>query len=224
VCELYELPAQRVTSNGTARSKMTAATSPVGGQRYYQECHTEGMADEAGRVITYVPPGPALPAPDPAQLAADAYQRVPLVAPLVRTSPPVGSPQLVGLATWLWVEPGAWAVFDATAEVPGLSVTVTATPTSVRWDMGDGTQVTCTGPGTPWVEGGPEHSDCTHTYQFVSAGEPGGRYTVSATVTWAVSWEAPALGLSGTLADATRTGTAQLEVAERQAVITYGRP
>lgn len=228
MCQLYELPSAGVTASTAARNKMSVATSPVEGQRYYQECHTDGQADEVGRVIDYTAPAPgapAAPALDPAVLAVDAYQRVPLVAPTVQTSPPIGSPQLVGFPTWLWIDPAAWATFDATASVPGLDVTVTATPTQVDWDMGDGHHVTCDGPGTPWVEGtsGAADTDCQYTYQFTSADEPGGTYTVTATVTWAVTWAATgAVTDAGALADATRSGTAALDVTERQAVISHG--
>ena len=206
---------------------MRVASAPVDGQRYYQECHTDGLADEVGTVIDYAAPVPAAPAPvlDPAVLAVDAYQRVPLVAPTVQTSPPIGSPQLVGFPTWLWIDPDAWGTFDATATVPGLTVTVTATPKQVEWDMGDGNHVTCDGPGTPWVEGtsAAADTDCEYTYQFTSADQPGGTYTVTATVTWAVTWAATgAIADGGALADATRTGTAALDVTERQAVISHG--
>jgi hypothetical protein len=37
-----------------------------------------------------------------------------------------------------------------------------------------------------------------------------------------VTWEALPTGETGTLADATRSGTAQLTVSERQAVISHG--
>jgi hypothetical protein len=172
--------------------------------------------------VTYDGGEPA-PAPvTPEDVAVEAYEQVPLVAPTVQTSPPVGSPQLVGFPTWLWVDGASWRTFDATAEVPGLSVTVTATPEQVVWDMGDGHQVTCAGPGTPWVDGGPEETDCQYAYQFTSADEPDGSYTVSATITWSVTWAAQPTGESGVLADATRTGTADLVVSERQAVVSYG--
>jgi hypothetical protein len=206
---------------------MAGAEVPVEGQRYYQECHTEGLADEVGSVVTYQPPAaatPAAPAPmlDPTLLAIDAYQRVPLVAPTISTSPPVGSPQLVGFPTWLWIDPSAWGTFEATASVPGLDVTVTATPREVTWDMGDGEQVSCVGPGTPWREEGPQSTDCEYVYQFVSAEEPGGSYAVTATLTWGVTWQATgAITGSGTLADATRSTTAALTVTERQAVISH---
>lgn len=228
VCELYELPTAGVTASTAARDKMTAATAPVDGQRYYQECHTDGLSDEVGRVIDYTAPAPAAPAApalDPAALAVDAYQRVPLVAPTVQTSPPIGSPQLVGFPTWLWIDPAAWATFDATASVPGLDVTVTATPTRVDWDMGDGNHVTCDGPGTPWAPTTSEDADtdCDYTYRFTSTDQPGGTYTVTATITWAVTWAATgAITDTGTLTEATRSGTATLQVTERQAVISHG--
>ncbi len=40
---------------------------------------------------------------------------------------------------WLWVRQGETTYGPATAQV-----------TSIRWTMGDGPTVTCTGPGTPY--------------------------------------------------------------------------
>jgi hypothetical protein len=198
------------------RIGFTPVADPVDGTQYASRCQTEGVPQPELGLVTYNAPEAAAPAPAPELIAAEAYERVPLVAPVVQTSPPVGAPQLVGFPTWLWVDEGSWRTFDATAEVPGLSVTVTATPERVVWDMGDGNQVMCDGPGTPWVEGGDQTTDCEYTYQFT------GTYTVTATITWAVTWEALPTGETGTLADATRSGTAQLTVSERQAVISHG--
>jgi hypothetical protein len=93
----------------------------------------------------------------------------------------------------------------------------------VTWSMGDGATVTCDGPGTPWnPDGGDgQTTDCSHVYQHVSADQASGRYPVSATVTWAVTWSSTT-GDGGTLADASRTTTFDLDVTERQAVVTYG--
>jgi hypothetical protein len=103
-----------------------------------------------------------------------------------------------------------------------VSVTVVAEPREARWDMGDGTVLTC-GPGVPWDPAGPadQRTDCSHVYQFVSDEEPGGTYAASVTVVWAVRWSATT-GESGTLPAASRTTTFALDVTERQAVVSYG--
>jgi hypothetical protein len=122
----------------------------------------------------------------------------------------------------MWVDGAVWRSFDAHASVAGITVTVVAQPKSLRWNMGDGTTVTCAGPGTAWHPGDTEgQSDCSHIYEYVSAHQPDGRYHASVTVTWAVNWTA-STGEAGTLADASRTAGFDLEVIERQAVITYG--
>src|SRR5664280_1056455 len=66
--------------------------------------------------------------------------------------------------------------------------------------MGDGGQVTCSGPGTPYNLGQPssgQSTQCEYSYLRSSAGQPSsdgnpddGAFAVSATVSWAVSWTA----------------------------------
>ncbi len=77
----------------------------------------------------------------------------------------------MGVATWLWVD-GPWEPSSATAEVAGVSATVTARPVRVVWDTGDGAGVTCDGPGTPYDPAHPSagrDSACTHVYGRSSA-------------------------------------------------------
>ena len=52
------------------------------------------------------------------------------------------------------------------ATLGGVSATVTATPTQVVWEPGDGSPaVTCTGPGEAYDPSAPDAtSDCAHTY------------------------------------------------------------
>jgi hypothetical protein len=83
--------------------------------------------------------------------------------------------------------------------------TPTATATSIAWDMGDGTTVTCHTPGSPYPGGDIPFPDCGHTYRRVSASAPGGAYTVTATTTWTIRWAATN-GQDGTFT-ATRANT-----------------
>jgi hypothetical protein len=194
----------------------------VPGDQYSSSCDDMAATNPAD-IWTYAPGDQAPAPPEPATMAVEASQDVPLLTPMPRTSPPTGE-QVVGLPTWLWIDAAGWDPATATAEVPGLAVTVTATPRHVEWDMGNGDSVTCTGPGTAWDTAGPDDqaTDCSYTYQFVSAGRPGGAYTVTTTVVWAVTWEA-SNGEAGVLPDATRTASVDLVVGERQAVVSYGR-
>jgi hypothetical protein len=225
VCRTYHLPTGTALSAERAvRDQLdSAAGELVEGQWYYLECRwvDTDEVDFADRWL-YDPADPES-GPSPEVLARQAYDQVPLVIPQPRTAPPADAQQLVGFPTWLWVEPAAWQTFTASAAIPGLSVTVTATPRRIGWDMGDGTRLTCTGPGTPWnpAGGDGQTTDCEHAYQFVSTDRPGGRYQVSATVTWSVTWQA-STGETGVLPDASRTATFGLAVSERQAIVTYG--
>ena len=161
-----------------------------------------------------------------ADLAYEASRELQLPYPRPALSPAIGTDQLVGLSTWLWLEPGSWARLDATASVPGLSATATATPTQVRWDMGDGTTVTCDGPGVPYEPGrddDAQSTDCKHTYQNVSSGQPGGAYTATVSIDWAITWSATN-GQGGTLPATSRGTSFPVPVAQRQAVVCYGGP
>ncbi|HEX8803658.1 MAG TPA: hypothetical protein VF743_05680 [Acidimicrobiales bacterium] len=223
-CVVYHLPPGPLSPERDLRDVLDAASGElVAGEWYYLECRWVDDDDVTFAHRWQYQPGQPEAGPSAEALARQAYDQVPLVVPQPRTSPPADMPQLVGFPTWLWIDAGAWQTFTAEAAIPGLSVTVTATPQRVDWDLGDGTRLVCHGPGTPLVGGtsGAGDTDCAHTYQFVSAHQPGGRYHLTATVTWAVSWQA-STGESGTLADATRAAALDLDVTERQAVITYG--
>jgi hypothetical protein len=159
-------------------------------------------------------------------LAYEAARELQLPHPRPALSPAIGTDQLVGLATWLWLEPGSWQTLDATASVPGLSATATATPIEVRWDMGDGTTVTCDGPGIaydPSQDDDAPSTDCSHTYQHVSAGQPDGAYAATVSIDWAIEWRATN-GEGGTLPGTSRGTSFAVPVAQRQAVVCYGGP
>lgn len=156
---------------------------------------------------------------DPAQLAVDALSSVAISTPTVRTSPANGR-LYVQVPTWLWLEPGWWQPYEATATAGRVSSTVRATPVRSTWDLGDGNYVSCAGPGTAWRPGVSESaSDCTHTYRTSSAGQPGARFELEATVTFEVTWSSNAT-VGGTLPTITRTSTMVVEVGEIQAIGT----
>jgi hypothetical protein len=164
--------------------------------------------------------GNAAPILSPAQVAEMAHKRLRLPNPRISANP-VGD-QLVNLPTWMWLSSG-WGPVSATASVPGVSVTATATPTSVTWSMGDGSTVTCTGAGTPfWAGGDPKapSPDCGHTYRTSSATQVGQAFPVAATVQWTVTWAGA--GQGGTFPGLTTTGNAAFRVAEAQALNNGG--
>jgi hypothetical protein len=162
--------------------------------------------------------------PDPAVLAALARQTLGLPSPVIRSSPAENALQLTNLPTWLWINPAEWVPESKTATVPGESVTATATPVSVTWHPGDGSTVTCQGAGTPYSSAdnpAAASPDCGHTYTASSAGQPGGAFRATATITWDVTWQG-AGGAGGALPPLFTTAVAAFRVAESQALNTSG--
>ena len=164
---------------------------------------------------------PVLPAPGVLAQLAVKYLRLP--DPVIRSSPAPGALQLTRLPVWLWVAANAWQPQSKTAEVPGESVTATATPVSAAWSMGDGTTVTCKGPGTPYGGGNPAAASptCGYTYDQSSAGQPGGAYRVTVTITWDITWQGTG-GAGGARAPLETVAAAEFRVAESQALNTSG--
>jgi hypothetical protein len=165
---------------------------------------------------------PALPAPGVLAQLAVKYLQLP--DPVIRSSPAPGALQLTRLPVWLWVAANAWQPQSKTAQVPGEAVTATATPVLAAWAMGDGKTVTCKGPGTAYAAGdNPSAASptCGYTYEASSAGQPGGAYKVTVTITWDITW-AGAGGAGGALAPLQTVAAAEFQVAESQALNTSG--
>jgi hypothetical protein len=193
------------------------ATGP--GAWYQRTCRTpSGVAGE----VVWLPDSRA---PGPAALGRIAASRLVLPRPVVVVNPPAQAPQLVMLPTWLWVEETWWSASrSASASVPAMAVTATAVPVRVVWSMGDGSTVTCEGPGTPYTSeaGDPAAAspDCGHTYRRASSAQPDGVFGVSATVTWRVSWSGG--GASGSAGPLFSTTAVPVTVAEVRSVNTGG--
>ncbi|MET8845991.1 hypothetical protein [Amycolatopsis sp. NPDC004625] len=196
-----------------------------GGAWYVYRCTGPGFHDGLYRAPIWLPDGTA-PAeaalPSPQKLAEQARTQLRLPSPHIEANP--AGDKLVSLPTWLWLDRGSWATRQATAAVPGVSVTAVATPKSVSWSTGDGDTVTCSGPGTPFEPGGDASAaspDCGHTYRRSSATAPAERFPVTATMHWTVTWAGA--GASGTFPDLTTSATAAFRVAEIQALGTSRR-
>ncbi|GIG63211.1 hypothetical protein Lfu02_75830 [Longispora fulva] len=122
--------------------------------------------------------------------------------------------QIAFVPTWLWAQSSSWDAKSATATVAGVSVTATARPRDLRVSTGDGAAVVCQGAGTPWTPSlAPTAASpsCGHT--FTRAGS----YTLTATVTWDVSWVGA--GASGTVPALTTSTSVTVVVVEAQALI-----
>lgn len=179
-------------------------------------CSADGKAT-ANRPPVWIPAGQqAEPSITPEQVAMMAKSRLRLPAPSIAMNP--AGEQLVHLPTWLWLREG-WRSTSASASVPGITVIAVAEPTTASWSTGDGTTVTCSGPGTPFTAGHDPKAaspDCGHTYRRSSSGLPDEVYTAMVTVQWNVRWSGA--GQSGVFPGLTTTASTTLRVAESQAL------
>jgi hypothetical protein len=148
-----------------------------------------------------------------------------LSGPKIQTAPGEGKLALVGLPVWIWLPQGSNDTGDQTthAETKDVEVTAVAKLASLRFDMGDGTTITCKAPGTPY---NPSYGDkpsptCGHTYKRSSAGKPDDRYTITATATWSVNWSGG--GSSGSFGVTPAAGTATIRVGELQVLNANGK-
>lgn len=191
---------------------------PAGEGGWYQRvCYGADGTARTGLGGPVWVPGPPPATVTPEELARQARSRLNLPQVRISMNPP--GDQLANLPVWLSLDPASWRPVSATASVPGVSVTATARPVKAAWAMGDGGAVSCDGPGTAWKVGmDPKASspDCPYTYRRSSAGGPGGRFTVTVTVTWEVTWAGA--GQSGTVPGLSTTGSVPVRVQESQAV------
>ena len=181
--------------------------------------------------ISGAPPSTA-PQVDPYVVALRAEQSMTLPTPSLRLDPTGSS--VVGLATWLWVDPILWRTNSVTATAGGVSATAVARPVGVIWTTGDGGQVVCGGPGVPYATAVPAVSQatyCSHSYARSSLGQPSpdgdpdhGRFAVSATVEWAVSWTAVGAPGGGVLPTLYTTGTTSLRVIQVESLNSVAPP
>lgn len=161
----------------------------------------------------------APPPPSPGELAQQAAQQTPLPAPAVELSPRPPIPLLVTMPTFLWIDPGQWVPVTASASAAGVTSTVTATPSRVVWDMGNGESVSCAGPGAAYSPALPDDqqpSDCKYSYPRSSAGARSQTFTLKATLEFDVTWVAVGAPGGGSLGTARRSTTTPVQVAEIQ--------
>jgi hypothetical protein len=100
----------------------------------------------------------------------------------------------VGYPLWLYADGGTIEPRTVTATAGGMSVRISIKVDSISWSMGDGHSKTC-GVGTKWRKGAVEPATPSPTCGYVY--EKRGRYTVTATTHWTISWAAG--GQTGTI-------------------------
>jgi hypothetical protein len=188
------------------------------GQWELPYCKGPGVIDPLPPVWvpTAQPQQAAAPPVNPAVVGQQAVSELVMPTPTIEMAPPAGALQLVNVAAWLWIDPGVWAALSATATTGPVTATATATPVKVVWDMGNGGQVTCDGPGTAYSPSDPAAtSDCSYTWTQA------GSFSVTATMYWQVSWTATGAAGGGNLGvQAGPAAHVRVEVTESQAINT----
>lgn len=155
---------------------------------------------------------------DPATLAQQARQSVPIPSPAITTSPDADRGLYARMRTWLWVPESWWRGYSATAEAGGVSTTVSATPVRAVWSLGDGGQVVCKGPGVERRQGmSDDETYCSYVYKNASSTQQSGTYTITVTVEFAVTWTSN-VGSGGALGGIARSSSRTVKVGEIQAV------
>jgi hypothetical protein len=157
---------------------------------------TPGLDDEVGEWLAEVWPQPPV-APTPGQVGQTAESELNLPAPTVSTAPS-GGKAIVNLESWMWIDPADWTPITKSATADGITATATATPISVVWDMGDGNQVTCDGPGVAYntnIPDADESTTCGYTYQETSANGPDQKFTITTAIEYDVTWTS--VGVAG---------------------------
>lgn len=185
------------------------------GKLYNVTCPGDGRELMGGSVVSVE--GPQLPAVDPEVLAREAMEKLTLRPPSI-ASPRGDGKYLVGMPMWMWVDRSAstWGPTSESASAGSVTVTATATVDRLVWKMGDGSTVTCNGPGTPYTadQGMKMSPTCGHRY------EKPGSHSVEVTAHWNVDWEVTSGGAdSGTLTT-TRASDVAVTLNEAKALNT----
>ncbi|MHB1553940.1 MAG: hypothetical protein ACYCSX_05035 [Acidimicrobiales bacterium] len=182
-------------AGGPSATASLGVGGPQPGQWVFPVCAGPGPIDPMPAVwVTGAVPAAGGFQVAPVVVAEQAAKTLGLSSPVIEMAPPDGHPQLVNVATWMWVDPATWHPLTATASAGPVTTTATAAPTRVVWTMGDGATVTCVGPGTPYDPSAPGGSTgCSYTWPTA------GTYTVTATIYWSVSWSATGAAGGGSL-------------------------
>lgn len=175
--------------------------------------------------------GPSGPTPDQVRTWAweltQSFELQPIsIGMAPRVNPDWGHRRTyIGVPVWLWVDSPTnvtWGPFERTMDFRTVSYRFDAQVDRIVWDLGDGTSVTCgLGQAYDTTMGVVDSPGCGDRYEHTSAGQPGGKYPVTATSYWNVTWSGA--GQSGSF-DLEFTSSTEVEVLELQSVNVSGPP
>jgi hypothetical protein len=214
----------RLDPQPAADDPIWAAHDPAKGGFYEISCF-DGPPPWGGASFGAVEKWIATPGgPSPRQLALRALAKIRLDGALIHMAPTTstkGVGGLVGLPVWMWTTVNAhtWGPITSSASSGALTVRIVAKASEIVWTMGDGGKpVVCTQPGDAYAasDGGNASGDCGYTYIKPSYNQTNGRYVITATTTWNVTWQG---GGDGGVITTTRTSRASVRINEQQVVV-----
>lgn len=170
------------------------------------------------------PPPNSGAGPTPREVAQLAIEQMALRAIDIGITPEPGEDSIgiIGMPVWMWAaNPNQHTVGPITesASAGGITVTATAKLQRITWDMGDGSTVKCASGGTAYKAsyGDAKSPDCGYVYQKSSSKRPSGKYTVTASSDWVITWKGA--GQTGTIRLNGLTRTVAIAVGEAQVLV-----
>ena len=149
---------------------------------------------------------------------------LPLATADIHTAPEPPAATYIGVENWLWLPDGQWATLPKSVTAGATTVTVTAAPSQIVWNLGP-TSITCYDPGTPWVQGMTDAaSDDLRLHLPGDLGQSShkGSSQITATIRYHVTWSCtgtcPTTGGDLGLVDAP-AGASTMRVLQRQTVV-----
>ena len=150
-------------------------------------CQTGASGSSASFAVWWVADGNA--PVDPVVIANQLRVQIPYELADAKIAPPPTYHTYISYKNWLWVESTQWRTVSATESLRGATVTLTATPSYVEWDMGNGETQSCVGPGREWVRGMSEDAPTNCSYAYDEMEDPkGDTWTVSARINYTLAW------------------------------------
>ena len=206
-CRYFELADQISGQNTTTPILGTETTALIPARKYWKVCTDTTTGTEISRTLIDIT------APDPATLARNLAEQALAqlhVTPPAAQSNPANNLAVINIPTWYWID--NWTPLTSSATAAGVTATVTATPTDVTWNPGDGSKpIVCDGPGVAYNlnrKDAQQSTDCSFTYTTKA-----GKFTITATQRWTVTYTATN-GQTGNLGDVTSTNTIPIDVHE----------
>ena len=139
-------------------------------------------------------------------------------APTPRVAPAVDGEQVVGLETWLAIDPSAFAERSVSARVEEVTVTATAVPVATVWQFSD-TEIRCLGPGVEYTPGASGPAPCGRDWEHTTRVAP---MSMEVRIEYEVTWTSSLASSSTVVDNGPSLGRWDLVVSEIQSVGTVG--